>query len=462
MKKIYTFSLAALLGIVLMSGVIDLNHLFNYSNQDTPYYLSKDNTPRNNTLTDAGATLGRVLFYDKNLSVNNTTACASCHLQEFAFGDTAIVSVGAYGVTRRHSMRLVNARFSTEDKAFWDKRASSLEDQATKPIQDPVEMGFSGINGAPGFDDLIEKMNGIDYYPLLFKFVFGDSLITEERVQKALAQFVRSIQSFDSKFDEGRAQVSNSEVPFPNFTAQENMGKDLFFTHPPRGGAGCARCHSGTEFTIIPSSQNNGVIAEANDTSAIDLTNTNPPSLRDLVNKDGRPNGPFMHNGSLKTLMDVVNHYDHLEEVPENTNLDFRLSGNIHNLNLTDVQKDALVAFLETLSGEEIYTAERWSNPFDEQGNITIVPLDPDGTSNPGVISSFEVFPNPASDIIHLQMKDGMYQLRILDMDGRMMRAKVIGANHTEDISTFPNGSYTVHLTNLNSNGTASKKFVKN
>jgi len=94
------------------------------------------------------ATLGRVLFYDKQLSANGAIACASCHKQEFAFSDTAQQSVGLNGgLTGRHSMRLVNSRFADEVRFFWDERASSLEDQTTQPIQDHVEMGFSGENG---------------------------------------------------------------------------------------------------------------------------------------------------------------------------------------------------------------------------------------------------------------------------------------------------------------------------
>jgi len=440
---------------------VDLNNLFNYENQDTPSYISNDNTPQDNLLTDAGATLGRVLFYDKNLSVNNKIACASCHLQEFAFGDTSVVSTGVNGVTGRHSMRLVNARFSDEVNAFWDERASSLEDQATKPIQDHVEMGFSGENGDLGFDDLIQKLNAIDYYPVLFEFVFGDSEITEPRVQKAIAQFVRSMESFDAKFDIGRAQVGNNNAAFPNFTSQENMGKDLFFSPPPLGGAGCFRCHGGSEFSIVPNCNNNGVIGVANDSMAIDLTNTKAPSLRDLVNPLGMMNGPFMHNGSLNNLMDVINHYNDLEEVPENTNLDFRLAGPMHDMNLTQSEKEALIAFLGTLTGVEIYTAEKWSNPFDDQGNITVVPLEPNGTNDLGDPFSLELFPNPTSDKVTIQLKQGAYQFTILDMNGVKVKSSLIRANHVEDLSYLPNGVFIFQIFDLYTQKMYSKKVIK-
>lgn len=120
-------------------------------------------------ITDAGATLGRVLFYDKKLSVDNTLSCSSCHQQAFAFSDTAIVSKGIMnGVTKRHSMRLVNARFSAEKRFFWDERAETLEDQTTMPIKDHAELGFSGMDGRPTFQDLLKKLEALDYYQELF------------------------------------------------------------------------------------------------------------------------------------------------------------------------------------------------------------------------------------------------------------------------------------------------------
>lgn len=103
-----------------------------------------DNTPLANPVSDAGATLGRVLFYDRHLSVNDQLACASCHIQAFGFADTARLSRGfAGGLTRRHSMALANARFYANERFFWDERAGTLETQVLMPVQDPVEMGMT-------------------------------------------------------------------------------------------------------------------------------------------------------------------------------------------------------------------------------------------------------------------------------------------------------------------------------
>jgi cytochrome c peroxidase len=159
--------------------ILDLTKPANYANQSRPIYITKDNTPANNAITNLGATLGRVLFYDKRLSRNNSISCSSWHSQADAFSDNATASTRVAGSTGRHSMRLVNARFSTEQKFFWDKRAASAEAQTTQPIQDHVEMGFSGPSGDPGFSDLVAKLGAIEEYQVLFQGVFGSSQINE-------------------------------------------------------------------------------------------------------------------------------------------------------------------------------------------------------------------------------------------------------------------------------------------
>ena len=378
MNRNFTVLLSLLCGIFFISSTIDLNNLFDYANQTIPSYINEDNTPVSNPITNGGATLGRVLFYDKKLSRNNTISCASCHKQEFAFGDTATVSVGwDGGTTGRHTPRLINSRFGEEEKFFWDERANTLEEQSTMPIQNHVEMGFSNSNGDPDMDSLIRKIESIDYYQELFTFVYGDFDITEAEIQDALAQFMRSIQSFDSKYDIGRAQVNNNNADFPNFTTEENLGKTLFMTNAAGGGANCQTCHNAPEFDIDENSNNNSVISVAGNPTGVDVDNTRSPTLRDLVNPDGTLNGPMMHDGSFTTLMDVIDLYDDITVDPANTNLDNRLNGGPggggQNLNLTQTEKDNLEAFLKTLTGSNVYTAEQWSDPFDINGNLTIL-----------------------------------------------------------------------------------------
>src|SRR4029079_9901627 len=113
--------------------------LANYAKQPTPAYITKSNTPVINQITDSGATLGRVLFYDKRLSRNNTVSCSTCHQQEHGFSEAATASTGVAGTTTRHSMRLINARFGIEEHFFWDERAATLEDQTTQPIRNRFE-----------------------------------------------------------------------------------------------------------------------------------------------------------------------------------------------------------------------------------------------------------------------------------------------------------------------------------
>lgn len=352
---------------------IDLNQLQNYANQDIPLYITKDNSGGNN-ITNAKATLGRVLFYDKSLSINNSVSCGSCHRQEFAFSDTALISDGVEGgVTIRHSMRLVNARFGTERKFFWNERANSLEAQTTMPIQDHAEMGFSGQNGRPALSTLLTKLQGIGYYNELFRFVYGDIYVTESRLQECLSQFVRSIQSFDSKYDAGRVQVQNDAANFPNYTAQENMGKNLFLTVPVfdasgsriSGGLGCNNCHNAPEFDIDPNTRNNGIVGIINSTG-LDINNTRAPSLRNLTNPLGIPNGPMMHTGVIKTLQAAIGHYGTINVAIGNTNIDPRLTPNGigQKLLLNAQEVNAMIAFLKTLSGNAVFTDARWSDPF--------------------------------------------------------------------------------------------------
>lgn len=357
--------------LAAFGGRIDLENLASYANPDIPAYITVRNDG-GNPVTDGGATLGRVLFYDTQLSIDNTVSCSSCHLQANAFGDPSVVSDGvAGGQTGRHSMRIINTQYARETRFFWDERAITHEFQESQPLQDHNEHGFSGLDGRPDLDDLIEKLEAIEYYQELFTFVFGDPEITESRLQIALAQFTKSIHSFDSKYDEGRAQVNNDGAPFPNFTLDENRGKALFLGGVGGGNAGCARCHGAPEFDIDPNSRHNGVVGVAGDPTAFDFTVTRSPSLRDLAAPDGTLNSPYMHDGSLATLRDVIDHYDQIAVPVNQTNqflntIDRRLlnNGTPRPLGLTDTEKDQIVQFLLTLTGQNVYTDEKWSNPF--------------------------------------------------------------------------------------------------
>jgi cytochrome c peroxidase len=468
MKRTYLM-LVGIMSFVIIGATIDLNNLPDYAQQTKPAYITKNNTPPNNQIADKIAILGRVLFYDKNLSINNTIACGSCHQQQFAFSDTARQSVGFNGgLTDRHAMRLVNSRFGQEVKFFWDERAASLENQTTQPIQNHVEMGFSGTNGDPGFDSLIRKMDLIPYYSTLFTFAFGSSTITEAKMQLAMAQFVRSIQSFDSKYDIGRAQVANDGMPFPNFTTEENQGKTLFLAPPNNNGAGCQGCHRAPEFDIDPVTLNNNVIRTASDTTIFDLTNTRAPSLRDLVNPNGQLNGPMMHNGEFTTLLSVINHYNQIQINPANTNLDPRLrgpgpGGQGQNLQLTQANKDALIAFLKTLTGTAVYTDPKLSDPFDASGNLTLIPVTQTAIAEQKPSYNISLFPNPASTYLSVNMETmGDRILSVYDTKGELritQRETVLKS--AIKLEELPTGVYFLLIQDVNSSQLLTRKFIK-
>lgn len=496
MKKVLTISIFAIAALMMCSfvisewssgsfksfkladglhaGIIDLNFLDDYDNLPIPNYITKDNTPANNPITDAGATLGRVLFYDKKLSKNNTVACASCHQQEFAFSDTARGSVGVAGVPPRHSMRLINIRFADEAAMFWDERAVNLEAQATQPIQDHLEMGFSNTLGDPDLDSLIRKLEATDYYPTLFEFVYGDAAITENRMQRALAQFVRSIQSFDAKYDVGRAQVANDGAPFPNFTNNENAGKALFLA-PPQidvatgnrigGGLGCGGCHRAPEFDIDPNSQNNGVIRDIQNT--LDVIVTRAPSLRDVVDANGNANGPMMHNGLFNTLAGVAGHYNQMPNHPNNTNLDPRLrtpgqNSVPINLQMTNQERNQLVAFMQTLTGSDVYTNPIWSNPF-VNDELTVIPVVASHTSAVRDYQ-FRAYPNPISNYVQIECDCSIdAHISIYNVSGQLIMQHLQPISNTTIIATddLNTGIYIMQISDTQGNIIGTQKLVK-
>lgn len=367
MKRI-AFALAAWLVLAGSSllpaeeGVIDLAAL--------PRYPT-----RSAQITNTGVTLGRLLFYDKRLSRNNSVSCSSCHQQAHAFGTPAIVGTGVGGMTSRHPMRLANAgsiEAHTPEVGlfFWDRRAETLESVMTQPLRSAIEMGWSGTNGDPAFAELIAKLSALPEYQLLFSAAFGTPVIDETGIQKALSQFISSIESLDSKFDAGAANRSAFET-FPNFTASENRGKQLFLSppFPPFNGAGCNSCHQSNSFANT-SVGNNGVITSIG--GGTDLTVTKSPSLRDLFGPSGQLNGPLMHNGTFTSIAQVIDHYSAIP--PGIPNLDPRFANGTsgQTLNFTQQDRVDIEAFLRTLSSKAIYTDPKWSNPFRADGTITV------------------------------------------------------------------------------------------
>lgn len=319
-----------------------------------------DNTPPDNRLTDAGATLGRALFYDPRLSANGTVSCASCHQQAAAFADPEVLSVGFDGgLTARHGMPLVNVRWYAPGTMFWDERAETLEEQVLLPIQDEVEMGIS-------VPMLVWTVSAIPAYEDLFIEAFGDATVTEDRIAAALAQFVRALVSADSPYDSGLAATEGrARRDFPAFTDDENAGKALFFDD-----AGCASCHTSVgsagqaALFYMDRPLNNGLDAATLDPGVAAVSGRQrdegvfkSPSLRNIA-----VTGPYMHDGRFDTLAEVVDHYR--SGVASHPNLAARLTPNGAE-GLSDREAEQLVAFLETLTDEGFLTDPRFADPWD-------------------------------------------------------------------------------------------------
>ncbi len=320
-----------------------------------------DNTPNFNQVTDHGATLGRVLFYDTKLSLNNSVACASCHFQENAFSDVVAKSTGFDNrKTSRNSLPIFNNKYTMS--FFWDMEVHNLEDQVVMPIKDHIEMGIENLS------DLEVKLRTIDYYPELFENAFGSPEITSTKISKSMSQFIRSIVSQDAKFDEG----VNSN--FSNFSDLEIEGMDVFER------ADCNSCHSSANFggTIAA---NIGLDLDYQDKGIGLLTSVESngvfkvPSLRNI-----ELTGPYMHDGRFETLEEVIEHYS--MKIVEHQNLDFRLRNGGGNswdsepgggtgpfmsplhFEFTQHEKDALLAFLKTLTDKTLINDEKYSSPF--------------------------------------------------------------------------------------------------
>lgn len=334
-----------------------------------------DNTPADNPITDDGATLGRVLFYDVRLSGDNSVSCGTCHRQENGFAAPERLSIGIHGQpTERHSMALANARFYTSGRFFWDERAATLEDQVLVPIQSTVEMGST-------IPELERELAGVDFYPPLFEAAFGSPEVTGERISKALSQFVRSMVSYRSKFDRAlEAATAGGEStgrrgmmgmrgrggpPLQDFggvlTEEEERGLRLFAHLPMDMGRsrGCDQCHQ-TVAQVMDRPRNNGLDASSEEDAGAGAGRFKAPSLRNIAVR-----APYMHDGRFETLREVVEFYN--SGVQPHPDLDPVLrtrDGGARRLGLGEADIDALVAFLETLTDEAFLTDPRFADPF--------------------------------------------------------------------------------------------------
>ena len=302
------------------------------------------------------ATLGRVLFYDGHLSVNNAISCGSCHKQALAFADNVPFSSGFEArPTKRNSIAITNV--SQNNSFFWDGRENNIANLAMRPLSNHVEMGMEDANA------LAQKLAALPYYSQLFTNAFGDQQVTSDRISVAIGVFMQAITSNNSRLD----QFSNGNTAA--LTAQEIQGKFLFDTKYP-----CGSCHNnggggsggysgggGTSFLDIGLDASYTDIGRGTITSqATDNGTFKVPNLRNVA-----LTAPYMHDGRYKTLSDVLDHYN--SGIICSPNLDTRLMdapGHAMKMNISDQEKTAIIAFLCTLTDYQMVTDPKFSNPF--------------------------------------------------------------------------------------------------
>jgi len=289
--------------------------------------------PADNPITKEKVELGRLLFFDKRLSANNTIACASCHIPALAFTDGQPVSTGINSQQGgRSAPTAINRGFSTAQ--FWDGRAATLEDQSIGPFANLIEHGFAS------HDELIKKINSIKGYKKLFSDVYGESKLTKENVGRAIAAFQRTLISGNSPFDRFDYDGDQKAI-----SESAKRGKNLFFDK-----ARCNLCHMGTNFSD-EKFHNIGIGWDDSDTLDLgryrvsknekDLGAFKTPTLREITKT-----APYMHDGRFATLEDVIKHYN--KGGVKNPFLD----NQVIPLNLSDSEIKDLLSMLRSLEGE--------------------------------------------------------------------------------------------------------------
>jgi len=331
----------------------------------TPYFLQIPShfpdmmIPADNPMTVEGVELGRFLFYEKRLSGDNTQSCASCHLPSASFSDPNQFSTGIDGIQgTRHSMAIINIGW--EDFFFWDGRETTLESQILEPVANPIEMHQS-------WKQTVEKLNADVTYRNRFFKAFGEEGIDSTKATKAIAQFVRTLISGESKFDimykyeNNMNLTSDEQAIFQSVDAEEWAGYDLFKS---LNGADCFHCHNGPLMRVKKFS-NNGLIPHATDDKGRATVTNNPednykfkvPTLRNIA-----LTAPYMHDGRFTTLDEVIEHYSsgiHMSPTIDPL-IEFGSQGGVQ---LDAQEKYLLKKFLLTLTDQRFITNPNFQDP---------------------------------------------------------------------------------------------------
>jgi cytochrome c peroxidase len=310
--------------------------LFPPDGPDVPKGLPPVVFPDENEYSAAKAELGWLLFFDKRLSQDGTVSCASCHDPKHGYTDGQAVSTGINGLKGgRSAPSVINRAYGMLQ--FWDGRAASLEDQAKGPIANPIEM-TTEKDGAKAHEACVQRLRKVEGYRKRFKEAFDTEDFNIDHVAKAIATFERMILSGDSPYDRFKAGDKKA------MSESQQRGMEIFFSKNAR----CDSCHEGINFTTNRFT-NIGVGMDKPDPDLgrylvtkkeEDKGAFKTPGLRDVAHT-----GPYMHDGSLKTLEEVVEYYDKGGIANPWLNQDIR------KLNLKVQEKKDLVDFLRALSG---------------------------------------------------------------------------------------------------------------
>ncbi len=321
-----------------------------------PQFFPPMDIPSGNPLTVEGIALGRHLFWEKKLSGNNMQSCGTCHIPANGFSDPDQFSTGINGqVGNRQAMALVNLGWAYN--YFWDGRSPSLEDQVTHPVENPIEM-------AEDWDNALQELRDDPTYPPMFLAAFGTEEITKEKAAKAMASFLRTMISSESKFDRER----RSEY---EFTLLEETGFNLFLaeggSNAPEGthGGDCFHCHGQGGLQMGDYlMHNNGLDASfENDPgfAAISGNVLDSGKFKTVTLRNVELTAPYMHDGRFTTLEEVLDHYNTGGTI--STTIDPFMEASGGGLFLDPVEKTAIIAFLKCLTDTSFLNDPKFSDP---------------------------------------------------------------------------------------------------
>ncbi len=404
--------------------------LDNYSTVEIPEHYSfydeyMPTDPIAPEITDAGATLGRVLFYDRNLSSDRTISCGSCHQQANGFTDAVPLSTGAEGAEgRRNTLALADIGFSFYPALYWDEREVELERTVLVEFQSSNMMKMT-------LDELLARVDEADYYPELFASAFGDSEVTTERIANAVAQFIASMKVVNTELD--RVIVED------DWSNELLAGKEMFKSH-------CMSCHT----TIVPEANaellvpslpffaqmigphNNGLYEDYGEDQGVGILSGSPadngifktPTLKNIA-----LTAPYMHDGSIASLEDVIEFYS--DGVYPHPNAEMNTSPYLFPLDLpqpflgfdfSESDKQNLLLFLQSLTDQSFIEDSKFSDPF---RLVT-------STLQEEINSAVAVFPNPITSSASIQMLDASEKIQsimLIDAAGKVVFEDVPGVS---------------------------------